>query len=282
MNVSNYTKDEKLWISLQYKVFEKKIVDCFNLFRAKNIEPILIKGWAVSHFYPNKYERVFTDIDICVKPELYDKALRVFKSKKATELSIDLHRGFRQLDTLKWEELFEWSELIDIDSIKIRVLCPEDHLRILCVHWLLDGGGYREKLWDIYYLVKNRPADFDWDRCLNSVGIVRRKWIVCAIGLAHKYLGLELENTPVSFEAKDLPSWLIKSIEKEWSSEVRLKPLSVVKNDHRRLLQQIKKRFPPNAIQATIELEGDFFKYPRFVYQILNIFQRFYRSLIKN
>ena len=78
-------------------------------------------------------------------------------------------RNCAELDTVPWDNLFASSIVVDLDGSKIRVLSSEDSLRLLCVHWLIDGGGYKDKLWDIYYAVENRSADFDWDRCLNIV-----------------------------------------------------------------------------------------------------------------
>lgn len=272
-------KNDELWLRLQYKVFEKKIAECFNLFSENGIEPILIKGWAVSRFYPNEWERIFSDVDLCVEPSLYLNADSIRQSEKGNYLNIDLHKGFRHLDTVSWEELFSRSEIFEIEGVKIRVLCEEDHLRVQCVHWLNDGGGYKDKLWDIYYLVKNRSKSFDWDMCLNSVNDRRRAWVICAIGLAHKYLDLDIDDTPISKEAKDLPEWLTKAVEKEWKSDIRLKDLMVARHNWTDLFQQIKKRIPPNPIQATIEMEGNFDQSPRIYYQIGNILYRSKNSL---
>lgn len=274
MTPNNLENKNEPWLRLQYKVFEKKIAQSFQLFRKNGIEPILIKGWAVSRFYPESWKRITTDIDLCVESASFEKASEVFHSKEGSHLIIDLHRGFRHLDTVSWENLFENSELIEIDGVEIRILSPEDHLRVLCVHWLTDGGGFKDKLWDIYFMVQNCSEDFDWDRCLNIVSKIRRRWIICTIGLAHKYLDLELDHTPIKAEAENLPGWLIKAVEKEWESDVKLKSLLVVKNDPKEFFQQVKKRFPPNPIQATIDLEGDFDKGLRIKFQILNIFQR--------
>lgn len=157
---------------------------------------------------------------------------------------------------------------------EVRLLRPEDHLRILCVHWLTDGGANRERLWDIYYAVENRPVNFDWDRCLKSVDKRRRKWVVCAIGLAHLYFGLRVEDTPLATEAKLIPEWVIKAVEKEWADEIRLRRLHDCLYDRKEFFRQLKKRFPPNAIQATVLTGGEFDDKPRTFYQIKKILMR--------
>ena len=151
----------------------------------------------------------------------------------------------------------------------------EDHLRILAVHWLFDGGEHEEKLWDIYYLVKNRPAAFDWERCLDAAGATRRKWVVSAIGLAHRYLGLDLTGLPFAVEALDLPTWLTKTVEKEWKSDIRQIALRNCRYDLKLLIRQILKRIPPNPIQSTVNLEGQFDHGSRALYQVRDFLSRF-------
>lgn len=266
------------WNVLQVKINERKIIKSFRLLTKNKIEPILFKGWALSIYYPKVTQRVYSDIDLSVSSSSFLTAKQIIDSKEGNGLTIDLHDSFRRLDTLSWQELYKNSEIIKIDDTEIRVLRPEDHLRVVCVHWLTDGGEYREKLWDIYFLVKNRPENFDWDRCLNVVSKKRRRWIVCTIGLAHKYLGLDLKGTPIEEEAKDLPKWFVKRIEKEWKSDVRLIPLNVARNNYKLFLQQVWKRFPPNPITATIDCEGDFDAPTRILYQIKDIFKRLRKS----
>lgn len=258
---------------LQLRLFERRIAEASAFFRENNIEPVLIKGWAAAQVYPESFQRYFTDIDLLVPPDKYENAVKCLERFDNKHL-IDLHKGARHLDSLSFENLFANSKIVECGETEIRILRPEDHLRVLCVHWLNDGGADREKLWDVYYAVENRPPDFDWDRCLNVVGEKRKKWIICAVGLAQKYLNLNLENTPLGEIKIEIPRWLTKTIEKEWQSDARLLPLEACLNDRRRLWQQIKKRFPPNAVQATIEMEGDFDEKSRLKYQLGNVFQR--------
>ncbi len=273
---SDLTDFEKYQL-LRYKVLEENLVEIWKVFEKQNVEPILIKGWAASRFYPKPFSRPHGDIDLAVAPEQYEKALEIQKSDP--KFFLDIHRGLRHLDILAWEDLFANSQKVKCADGFIRVLRPEDHLRVLCVHWLTDGGAFKEKLLDIVYLVKNRPPDFDWERCLNSVGKKRRKWVLMTIGLARKYFDLNVEDLPFANETEDLPKWLIKAVEKEWKSDVRLLPLHTVLRQKQDLWRQIKKRIPPNAIQATIDVEGDFDHKPRLFYQIGSIFVRLIPSL---
>jgi hypothetical protein len=270
---SNETR-ENAWLLLRAKAQEEKIKKAFELFREGGVEPVLIKGWAAASVYPQKSDRLYADIDLCVDPDVFAKARLIAENESVRKLNVDLHCGLRHLDTISWDDLYKNSRLIELGDSKIRILRPEDHLRVLCVHWLNDGGAYKKKLLDVFYAVQNRPADFDWDRCLGVVGPRRRKWIVSAIGLARRYYGLSLENTPIEKDAEEIPGWIIRAVEKEWKSDVRLRPLLGCLHDKKQLKQQILKRLPPNPIQATVEMEGSFDEGPRIFYQLGDFFKR--------
>lgn len=276
MEVEN-DKNEYYWKLLQRQVQEQRIEKVFEIFRNNGFEPILIKGWAAARNYPDPCSRLSADMDIAVSPSDY-LGCQKFLNRQSL-VGVDLHCGLRHLDTVSWDNLFEHSQLVKLNKTEVRVLCPEDHLRTLCVHWLADGGVSKERLWDIVYLVKNRSKDFDWDRCLKSVGETRKDWIVCTIGLAVKYLGLDIENTPFKSMSKNLPKWLIKTVEKEWASKVGLKPLQNCLSNRQEFVEQIFKRIPPNPIQATVEMEGKFDEKSRIFYQVGSVFFRFKPSI---
>ena len=267
---------------LKRKVNYKLICDITVKLIPFDIEFLLIKGLAVDFYYPSNKFRNYVDFDLCFDPHKLDKKFEQEIEIEIRNYNVDIHCGLRHLDSLNWDDIYKESILLELDNCSFRILKPEDHLRVVCTHWLTDGAAYRRRLWDIYYLVKNRPADFDWERCLNVVSPKRRKWIVYTIGLAHRYLGLNLDDTPIAEEAKNLPAWLIKTVESEWESEVKLRPLETCFHDRKLLFQQILKRIPPNQIQATIDSEGDFDKNHRAYYQIQNVFTRLAASIKRN
>lgn len=268
--------DEKYRLIL-FRVYEKRLERIWSEFEENELQPILIKGWRAAQYYPKPHLRGIGDIDLAVSPKEYDKARKLIKG--LTEREIDLHKGLKYLDKVDWDDLFANSILVDCGDTRIRVLRPEDDLRVLCTHWFFDSELKREKLWDIYYAFKNRPKNFDWARFLDAAGPKRRLWLICAIGVAHKYLELDIEKTPVAEQAKKLPRWLTDTIEREWRSDVKFKYLQTSLNSPREFFQQVKKRFPPNPIQATVEMEGDFDDKPRIIYQMPNMFYRLTPSL---
>jgi hypothetical protein len=262
------------WGILQRKAQEARAGRAFNLFRDHGIEPILIKGLAVGLFYPGSKVREATDIDLAVASADHKAADALARSSAANGLAIDLHRELRHLDTVDWDDLFDNSRLVPVEGGTIRVLRPEDHLRVVAIHWLTDGGSSRERLWDIYYMIAHRPADFDWNRFLSIVSPRRRRWLVCAVGLAHRYLDLDLTDTPIEDEAKRLPKWLVRTVQREWAKEIPDRPLETTLNDPRMLALQAGRRLRPNPIWATIQMEGDFDARTRVFYQIGNAIKR--------
>lgn len=258
---------------LNLKVYEKRLNNVWEKYREKGFTPILIKGWATAIFYPNPAERLYVDFDLVFDSDQFEAAKEIARTADFGFL-IDFHNGVRHLDSLSFSELYQNSVLKKCGDDVVRVPCDEDHLRIICVHWLNDGGTEKKKLWDIYYAVENRRADFDWKKCLDVVEGKRRFWVICAIGIAHRYLNLSVDDLPFKDELKKIPKWVYKAVEKEWASGVRLLPLHQFLNQKKELWKQIRKRIPPNPIQATIELGGNFDRTPRIFYQIGNIFIR--------
>lgn len=272
-------KNDYYWKLLQRQVQERRIGQVFELFRENGFEPVLIKGWAAARNYPQPYSRLSVDIDVAVSSVDYLECHRLLK--RQTIAGIDLHCGLRHLDTVSWDSLIAHSQLVKLNKTDVRILGAEDHLRVLCVHWLADGGVSKERLWDIVYAVKNRPKDFDWERCLNSISPTRKDWIICTVGLAVRYLGLDIENTPFNNLLRELPKWMIRTVEKEWESEIGLKPLQNCLGNRKEFFEQIYKRIPPNPIQATIAMEGRFDEKTRIFYQVGSVLFRFKPSLTR-
>lgn len=275
---TNHQTDDR-WNRLFARKLELETVQAFRFFRAKGIEPILIKGWAAARNYPQDSLRFYTDIDLSVASDEYQKARHWLASAEGSKIAVDLHWELKQLDTRPWADVFADSVEIQLDGYPVRIPSAEDHLRILAVHWLNDGGERKDRLLDIYHAIRNLPPDFNWDRCLETVSKVRRGWVIAAIGLTGRYFELDLTGLPIADEARNIPNWLSRTVEKEWKSGVRHRSLHTCLNDPREFVRQLGKRLPPNPIQATIEQEGDFNSKSRFRYQIASMRDRLFPSL---
>src|SRR5207249_6620884 len=84
--------------ALQAKIHESKIQKIFSLLRAASVEPILIKGWAISRLYSQAGLRPFGDIDLFVRPEGARKAQEVIQGEEAKDCWVDLHDRISELD----------------------------------------------------------------------------------------------------------------------------------------------------------------------------------------
>src|SRR6266498_3940808 len=86
---------------------------------------------------------------------------------------------------------------------------------------LYDSGtaalGWRP-LWlcDVGVAIEALPAGFAWDICLGR-NHTRAHWIMSAIGLAKRLLGVDTAKVPAEIEA-ELPAWLIGNVLKQWAN----------------------------------------------------------------
>lgn len=271
--------------TIRAALHEREIQEVIALLRSADLEPILVKGWAIARLYPEKALRPYGDIDLCFWPEQYPKALAVMQNPEYHKYHVDLHEGFAKLDDLTPDQLYARSQIVSLGDIDVRVLSLEDHLRILCIH-LLKHGAFRP-LWlcDIAATLESRTAGFDWERCL---GGNRRQadWVACTIGLAHQLLGVQVDDTPVAARARNLPKWLVAHVLKQWEAPYVANqpqvnyypPMASYLRHPVGVLKALRKRWP-DPLESTIRLRGPFNELPRMPFQIGYSFLRIAKFL---
>jgi len=273
------------YYTIRAALHEARARSAFTFFRAHDIEPVLVKGWAIGRRYPAKGLRPYGDLDLCVGPADYQKALALTLTPEGSELNIDLHKGLQELDNRAFDKFFERTQLVQLGDAAIRIPSDEDLLRIVCMH-LLRHGGWRP-LWfcDVALLLESRPAAFRWEIL---VGNRRRdiNWISTVIGLAHHLLGADIEGYPFTAQARQLPHWLMAQVLQSWETPEPTnnaplnygKPLGEYLRQPRGLLGALKRRWP-NPIEATYSVNGSFNNLPRFPYQLIESLRRAARFL---
>jgi len=260
-------------------VRQHAIKKVLTLLYREGVQPILVKGWAVARLYPEPGLRPYGDIDLVVRLEQYSAAAAAISAAIAAneiekEYYIDLHRGFEDLDDHSFDELYSRSTIVKLDDVDIRVLSPEDHLRVLCLHMLRHNAFRPLWLCDIAVAVETRAPDFDWDICLGK-NRRRADWVACSIALAHRLLGAQIDDTPVAHRAKNLPRWLISNVLKQWETPYSMSqapvthaaPMAKYIRDPRGLIADLRRRWP-NPIEATVYVGGPFSELPRWPFQV--------------
>lgn len=254
--------------TLRAALREGEIESLFTLLGEAGVDAVLVKGWAAGLAYAEQGLRPAGDIDICVRPEHYAAAKRVLSAPECARLWVDLHEGFGRLLDASAEELFERSRFIEVGGARVRVLCEEDHLRLLCLHLLGHGAWRPVWLCDVAAAVEARGEGFDWGRVLGR-DARRARWVACALGLARELLGARTEGTPA---ARSLPRWLTRSVLKHWEApyarEHEAQPL--MRSSLRRpaaLFGALRRRWP-DPVRASVHFGAPFDGFPRLPYQL--------------
>lgn len=271
-------RDAYRWTLLTNARDELDIQRVVSALRAAGIEPLLVKGWTNSLLYPEPGLRPFGDIDLCVDPDRYAEATSVIRGFSPTvPLGVDLHIGllknFRRvaLDDQPFEQMLAAAEVRDLNGVEIRTPCPEDHLRLLCLHFLgLFHAGWRP-IWlcDIAAAVEAAPRGFDWERVLRGGGR-NAQLIAASLMLAERLLGAASGRTPLAAEEKALPGWVIDNVLTLWgragSPHIRTSPMRSHLNGSGGLLSAVAARWP-SGLEATIHSQTRLNRLPRFPLQ---------------
>lgn len=262
--------------AVQAVLHELQIKEAVQLLRANGVEPILVKGWSIARLYVEPGLRPYGDIDLCVNPDQYLIAKKLVNDLAAKDVRVDLHKGFVRFGNESWNELYSRSRCLEIDGVEVRTLAPEDHLRLLCIHFLREGAWRPLWLCDVAVATESRPAGFDWDLCLGTRE-TSRNYIVCTLMLAKHLLLANLHSIPDTAFPKQMPTWLLPAVLTEWRTRSMYQrhrsPLTSAWRRPIKTLRNIRNHWP-SMIEATINSNAAFDETPRWPLQVGSCFRR--------
>ena len=193
---------------------ESALTELLRRLRSAGVEPILIKGWSSAHLYPEPGLRPSADADLCVAADRLPAAAAAL-SAAALPCAVDLHGDVPDLQDRPWHEVFRRSRLLPLGDEAVRVLGPEDQLRLLCLH--LTRHGIARPLWlcDVGACLESLPADFDWHCCLTGDPYLA-DWTTCVLGLAERLLDARATRPPQPFAR--VPAWIERAVQWCWGA----------------------------------------------------------------
>ncbi len=199
-------------------VIEQHLLRVLDLFRTVGIDVRALKGPAVAHLdYPDPSMRLFSDVDILVRPEQFDEAVRTIvgtgvdrrfpelrkgfdrRFTKGVEFyadgepEIDLHRTFVMGPyglRIDLDEVWRTSETFHLADVEVHALDVDVRFLHACYHVALGGVPVRlAQLRDIPELLFGGRVDLA--RCFDLVRSWRGEAVLARAGvLAWDHLGL--------------------------------------------------------------------------------------------
>jgi hypothetical protein len=246
---------------------ERDLIFVLKTFQAFQLDPILIKGWAAARPYGEPGLRPSGDIDLVVPSHQLKTAEALLKTQPLASYHIDLkHDEASKFGAASFEAMHARSVTSVVGDTPVRLLGPEDNLRVLALH-LVKHGAWRP-LWlcDVSAALEQLPPRFDWEICLGPDTRYRR-WIECVVNLAQNLLTAKGDHAPWL----ELPRWLAPAVLKQWGQAYDSKPplmreqvRGASATDAWRLLAGRWR----NPVQATVDADAAFDNWPRWPYQL--------------
>ncbi|MGW8267582.1 MAG: nucleotidyltransferase family protein [Longimicrobiales bacterium] len=263
--------------TLRVRLLEHQLRRVISFLRDHGIEAILAKGWALGRLYPEAGLRPYGDLDLLIFPHQVPRARDALTSPGAPTAPVEIHTGFPMLADRCLDRLFERSRLLSLEGVSVRILGPEDQLRLSTLHGL--NHGLCRPLWlcDVAVALETMPRDFDWDYATRG-----DRWLSegvrCSLGLVRSLLQVDLgeAGVPVSWRERPLPHWLVPAALRAFGAtrhymdlpdpeELVLKP--------RALLATARLRWS-NPLEVTWRRRAPWNGRPRLPYQVLDYLLR--------
>jgi Uncharacterised nucleotidyltransferase len=252
-------------------------------FNSAGLEPVLFKGWTLTGLYAHPALRPFGDIDVLVDVKDESLARRVIAGlpEALRELvDLDMRVLERFLPDREFGELSARTKAESVGQGRCRLLAPEDHLRLLCLHQL-DHGGWRP-LWlcDVAAFIERLPPSFQWKLCLRGNSHLS-DGVLSLASLAAELLGARL---PMAIPRNEAPPWFRDAILRAWAGGYQAPPdslHSLHRLGFRRAAAAVRARWP-DPVTATLHLRAPFRGVPRLPLQMLELGRRAVRFVFRS
>lgn len=256
---------------------EQEIAEAVDFFCKRGLRPLSVKGWVAATPYASRALRPYSDLDLCFRPEEYAAAARAVAAVGDLPWPLELHRGYAVLLDRSTEELFAGARSVKIGGTEVWIPAAEDHLRLLCLHFMAHGGCGPLWLCDIAAAVERPGEGFNWERCLAGQPRVTG-WLMGCLALAAELLGADLAAAPTAPRPGRLPRWLAPAVLRQW--EQRRQPsqappmrLTLRSGSPAALARRLILSWR-NPVQATYELRAPFNILPRWPLQTVATLRR--------
>lgn len=270
--------------ALAVRILEHQLLEVLAFFRAHGLEPVVVKGWSVGRLYPHSAFRPYGDLDLWFLPEHSAQALDLWIDAPHPQAPVEIHDSLPHLPDRDPREVFGRTRLVPLDGVPVRVLAPEDQLRLSALHAL--GHGLASPLWlvDLAVLIETEgmPAPrLRWDLVLEG-----DRWLAEGVSLA-LLLARDLLQAPLT-EA-GAPAEVVGSERSpvRWAKKAALQAMGTERHymdpdtpdpesalSSPRTLFTVARRRWANPLEATYRLKAPWNVLPRFPIQTADYLRR--------
>lgn len=215
-------QDTFRWQALAVRILEHQLLEVVAFFRGHGIEPVVIKGWSLGRLYPHPAFRPYGDLDLWFSPDQAAPALELWATAPHPQAPVEIHSALRHLRDRDPGEVFSRTRLVPLDGEPLRVLAPEDHLRLSALHAL--EHGLASPLWivDLAVLVETEGVSdprFHWDLVLEG-----NRWMSEGVKVA-LLLARDLLGAPLAEAGAPLPRSGADGSPPRWARKAALRAL---------------------------------------------------------